>query len=393
MANQGVVYLVAQPPSIVAASKPPNGHILLVDLSTLLVTATIFDPTTVVGIRLITVFATVPELTNFLRDHPEKMSRLAGINMHPNQILIFQARRYTFKPWVQGDQVVTLVPIFHQNDLVIRPRPVEVPLGDILDIGWEVTPPAHIGAAPTVIQLQEPDPDTFFDGSSKLKMRYAVEIGMPIPSGPAEPRSAVYKAISNDSGVANFCKNFFSGDPLVHLDPPMVLVLVLGSPQVSTITAVNNARREYFRTNIDQEMNQGGFPWFDVALKTLENATMVFFTLAVTNPNQQPFDYEYVRPSIQVCRYLITGILRRAGRETQPPSSLQCRTPAWYYKDTEEAKKQKEQEMKAKKGHPLAPPSPLKKRVATDDAGGTPPPPPVGPMMYNAETDTWYCGT
>ena len=143
MANQGAVYLVAQPPGIVAASKPPNGDILLVDLSTLLVTATIFDPTTVVGIRLITMFATVPELTNFLRDHPEKMSRLAGINMHPNQILIFQARRYTFKPWVQGDQVVTLVPIFHPNDLVIRPRPVEVPLGNILDIGWEVTPPAH----------------------------------------------------------------------------------------------------------------------------------------------------------------------------------------------------------------------------------------------------------
>ena len=60
------------------------------------------------------------------------MSRLAGINMHPNQILIFQARRYTFKPWVQGEQVVTLVPIFHPNDLVIRPRPVEVPMGNIL---------------------------------------------------------------------------------------------------------------------------------------------------------------------------------------------------------------------------------------------------------------------
>ena len=203
---------------------------------------------------------------------------------------------------------------------------------------------------------------------------------------PQWSRRAAYKAISDDSGVANFVKNFHSGEPLVFLDAPMVLVLVLGSPQLVTIQAVTNARRDYFRSLIDDEMNKGGFPWFDVALKTLENATMAFFTLATTNPISQPFDYEYVRPSIQVCRYLLTGILRRAGRETQPPSSLQCRTPAWYYKDTEEAKKLK---------GPSIPPSPLKdsrKRTASDDAVGSPPPP-VGPMVYNPKTGRWSCGT
>ena len=388
MANQGVLYLSTLPWAVVAAAKPPNGNILLLDPVTLQLTATVFDPVAVVGTRWIMVFPTVPTMVDFLRDHPEKVSRLAGLHMHPEKVVVFQARRFFFQPSVPPEAgIVHLAPILHPHELAFRPRATEVALDQILTIVWEEAAPAIAGGGTTVVQLTEPDPDRFYDGSSKTKCRYAVEISMAIPVGPGEPRSSLYKTISDDSGLANFPKEFFTGNPLIHLDPPLCLVVLLGTPQVTTIQSIKAARRDYFRPFLDDEMSKGGHPWFDVALKMLENSTMAFFTLAITNPNQQPYDYEYVRPIIAVCRYLITGILRRAGRETQPPSSLQCRTPAWYHKDTEEMKK----EQKAKKDTPTFPSSPDKDRKRRAEAEANPPGRPVGDLVYNPKTKLWSC--
>ena len=114
----------------------------------------------------------------------------------------------------------------------------------------------------------------------------------------------------------------------------------------------------------------------------LENSTAAFFTLTLTNPIQKPYDYEFVRPIIAVCRYLLTGIMRRAGRETQAPTSAQCRTPAWYHKDTEEVRR-----LKAAISSPAG--SPARKRAAEGDGSEGAPAPPSGSVVYSAKLKQW----
>ena len=379
---EGCVYMSTNPSALIAVSKPQQGNLLLVDMVTLQSTATIFVITA--NHRCIAQFDTVPAMVTTLRDHPDRLSRLWGFHLHSQKILIYDARRFTFAPTDAPGQTVHLFPVHHPNEPIFRTMVVEVPLANILSISWEENPVAIVGSTfvPTTVVLKEPDAEYYHDGSSKVKDRYHISIGSPIPGG-TDPHAALWKTISDDSGLANFPKDFTSGRELVYLDAPLVLVLVIGTPQVTTITAVNNSRRHYFNRNLEDELEKGGYPWFDVALKMLENATWAFYTLAVSNPIQQPYDYEFVRPIIAVCRYLLTGILRRAGRETQPPTSMNCRTPAWYHKDTEEAKKLKTAQDKG---------SPLKRKLESEATDGAPPPP-TGNLVYSKKHQTWmYTG-
>ena len=368
------------PAALIAVSKPQQGNLMLVDSVTLQTTATVFVVTA--NHRCIAQFDTVPAMVTILRDHPEHLSRLWGFHLHAQKVLLYDARRFTFQPTDIPGAVVHLFPVHHPNEPVFRTKVVEVPLGNILSVVWEENPVAIVGNTfvPTTVVLKEPDAEFYHDGSSKVKDRYHISIGAPIPGG-TDPHAALWKTISDDSCLANFPKDFTSSCPLVFLDPPLVLVLVIGTPQITTIMAITSSRREYFNRFLDDELEKGGYPWFNVALKMLENATLAFFTLAVSNPIQKPYDYEFVRPIIAVCRYLLTGILRRAGRETQAPTSLTCRTPAWYHKDTEEARKVKD------KG------SPARKRGLEQEATDGSPPPPTGNLIWSDKHKTWmYTG-
>ena len=191
------------PSALIAVSKPHQGNLLLVDMTTLQATATIFVITA--NHRCIAQFDTVPAMVTTLRDHPDRLSRLWGFHLHAQKILIYEARRFTFAPTDVPGQTVHLFPDPHLNEPIFRTMVVEVPLANILSISWEENPVAIVGSTfvPTTVVLKEPDAEYYHDGSSKVKDRYHISIGSPIPGG-TDPHAALWKTISDDSGLANF---------------------------------------------------------------------------------------------------------------------------------------------------------------------------------------------
>ena len=304
---------------------------------------------------------------------------------------------YTVRPNTEMDGGVVLTKALPKGSFTMIPLTMAVPFADILNIK-DIPKVVPVPGSPAPVVFQEHDPEFTADGLPRGMLKYSVSLARQFPKSPFWKDIAIYANLSLRPHP------FESKNPLVYLDPALIAGLFSCTADVDVVDAIHAELCMFFRTNIDADTTSGSHPWFQRALDILRCAFRSLHTLVQFDPTH----FESYRDQVDVCKYLTSIILRRAGREMQEPGSSVCRTPGWFYKEMKDGEKVKEEKKRqASEEQPVAkvprvdakatPQSPEPKNNPRSPSGSVPPlsvKPPAG--SHHAWWDTkqlkWHYG-
>ena len=255
---------------------------------------------------------------------------VAGAQYHLDDVA------YTVRPNNDLDGGVVLTKTLPTGSFTMIPQTIAVPFADILNI--KDIPKVTMVNPPPVV-FQEHDPEFTADGLPRGMSKYPASLARQFPKSP------FWKEVAIHANLSLRPHPFESKNPLVFLDPSLIAGLFSCTADVDVVDAIHAEHCVFFRTNIDADTTSGSHPWYQRTLDILRCALRALHTLVQMDPT----GFESYRDQVDVCKYVLSLILRRAGREMQDPGSSVCKTPGWFYKEIKDGEKAKEDRTEKKR--------------------------------------------